>query len=57
MLHFLSEDLFTLTNSIDPEMRHFIWVFTVCKSTHVKVSHIQRVNEDFEDLYRAQVSG
>ena len=33
--------LFTLTNSVDPdEMPHYaafhsIWVFTVCKSTHL----------------------
>ena len=25
-------------------MLHFIWVFTVCKSTHLGVSPIQRVN-------------
>ena len=25
-------------------MLHFIWVFTVCKSTHLGVSRIQRVN-------------
>ena len=25
-------------------MQHFIWVFTVCKSTRVGVSHIQRVD-------------
>ena len=39
----LSEDLFTITNSVDPEeMEHFIWVFTDCKSTHLGVSHIQK---------------
>ena len=25
-------------------MLHFVWVFTVCKSTRVGVSSIQRVN-------------
>ena len=33
---------YSFTNSIDPyEMRLFIWVYTVCKSTH-----IQRVNNE-----------
>ena len=42
---FLFEDLFILTISVDPdEMQHYIWVFTVCKSTYLGVSHIQRVN-------------
>ena len=27
-------------------MLHFIWVFTACKSTHLGVSSIQRVNTD-----------
>ena len=35
-----------LTNSVDPdEMPYyaaFIWVFSVCKSTHLGVSHIQK---------------
>ena len=48
---------FTLTNSVDPDemqhyaafyfMLHFIWVFTVCKSTCLGVSRIQRVNVNF----------
>ena len=39
---------FTLTNSVDPdEMRHFIWVFTVCKSNSLGVSCIQRVKNNF----------
>ena len=38
----LSEDLFNLYN-IDPD-ETFIWVYTVCKSTHLGVSHIPRVN-------------
>ena len=25
-------------------MRHFIWVFTICQSTRLGVSNIQRVN-------------
>ena len=42
---FLSEDIFfTLTNSVDPdEMHHFIRVFTVCKSTCLGVSRIQKL--------------
>ena len=28
-------------------MRHFIWVFTVCKSIRLRVSHIQRVEVPF----------
>ena len=41
----LSEDMFTFTNSVDPyEMQHFIWVFTVCKSTHLGVSRVQWAN-------------
>ena len=49
----LSEDLFYLyTNSVDPDemqhnkcsiMLHFIWVFTVCKSTRLGVCRIQRI--------------
>ena len=40
-LYFLSENLFTLTNSVDSdEMQDFILVFTVCKSTHLCVSRI-----------------
>ena len=36
ILYILSEDLFHFTNSVDPdEMPHFIWVFTVCKNTHL----------------------
>ena len=27
------------------------------ESTHLRVLHVQRVNEDFEDLNRAQVPG
>ena len=45
-IYFLSEDHFYL-KSVDPDemphMWHFIWVFTVCKSTHLGVSNIQRV--------------
>ena len=26
-------------------MQHFIWVFTVCKSTYLGVSNTQRVNQ------------
>ena len=26
-------------------MRHFIWVFTVCQSTHLGISSIERVKE------------
>ena len=44
----MSEDLFTLANSLDPdEMPHdaaFHWFFTVCKSTCLGVSHIEGVN-------------
>ena len=33
-----------ITKSIDPdEMLHFIWVFTVCQSTHLVVTSIQMV--------------
>ena len=39
----LSEDIFTFTNSVDPD-ETFIWVYTVCKSSCLGVSHIQRVN-------------
>ena len=36
--------LFILTNSADIDlMRYFIWVYTVCQSTHLGVSSIQRV--------------
>ena len=39
---------FILTNSVDTdELQHFaafIWVFTVCKSTCLAVSHIQKIN-------------
>ena len=31
-------------------MLHFMWVFTVCKSTHLGVSRIQRVNLQKEPL-------
>ena len=45
---FLSENHFVLANSANPDemylMRHFIWVFTVCHSTHLGVSSPQRVN-------------
>ena len=42
ILHFLCEDLFTLTNSVVPDemphlMGHYIWNFTV-KSTCMRVS-------------------
>ena len=31
--------VFILANSVDPdEMRHFIWVFTVCQRTHLGVT-------------------
>ena len=42
----------SVTNSVGPDeiphnavisMRDFIWVFFFCKSTHLGVSHIQRV--------------
>ena len=34
-------DCFVLANSVDPdEMLHFIWVFTVCQSTHLVVTRI-----------------
>ena len=41
--------VYILANSADPDemphgMRHFIWVFTVCKSTNFWVSGFQRVN-------------
>ena len=44
-----SEDRFYLANSADlDEMLHYIWVFTVCGSTHLGVSGIKRViNIDF----------
>ena len=44
---FFSLNIFlTFTNSVDlDEMQHFIWVLTVCKSTCLGVSQIQRVNE------------
>ena len=46
-MYFLSEDLFYLINSVDPdEMQHFAAFhpgFTVCKSSHLGVSRIQRV--------------
>ena len=32
-------------------MRHFIWVFTVCQSTHLGVSGLQRVNNTDENKY------
>ena len=51
MYHFVWRS--TLTNSEDPDemphyeafiMRHSIWVFNVCNSTHLGVSHMQKVN-------------
>ena len=44
IMYFCLKIIFTLTNSVDPDemMRHFIWFFTVSKSTHL-VSPIQRV--------------
>ena len=42
-----SKVFLALTNSVDPDemphMRHFIRVFTVCKSTHLGVTSIQTV--------------
>ena len=36
---------FVSANSDDPdELCHFIWVFTVCQSTCLEVSGLQRVN-------------
>ena len=32
-------------------MLHFIWVFTVCKSTRLVVSRIQRVNDYIHATY------
>ena len=42
----MSEDLlYFITNHVDPdEMPQFIWVFTVCKNTHLEVSFIERIN-------------
>ena len=35
---------------------HFIWVFTVCESTFLEVSSIQRVNKvKCEDVYKYMV--
>ena len=45
-----------LANGADSdEMQHFIWVFTVCKSTHLGVSGIQRVIYD-NDSFQADTS-
>ena len=32
-------------------MLHFIWIFTVCQSTHLGVSHIQRVKHGLYVFY------
>ena len=42
---FLSLNIvFVLINGEDPdEMPHYIWVFTVCQSTHLEVNGIHRV--------------
>ena len=41
----------TLVNTADPDemqqMLHFIWVFTVCQSTHLAVSSIKRVKRPY----------
>ena len=38
-----------LANSVDPDncafMQHFIWVFTVCQSTHLEVSSRQKFRD------------
>ena len=48
IVFFVTISFFTLTNSEDPDERpHFIWVFTVCKSTHLGVTRIQRVKHVF----------
>ena len=45
----VSQDyVFILANSTDPDemlhMQHFIWVCTVCQSTHLRVPGMQRDN-------------
>ena len=44
---------FVLENSADPDemlhMQHFIWVFTVCKSTALGFSGLKRVKKGFID--------
>ena len=32
-------------------MRHLIWIFTVCKSTHLGVSSIQRIKKERTHIY------
>ena len=38
-------------------MLHFIWVFTVCKSTHLGVSQIQRVKEASNEKFDVVLFG
>ena len=55
IVFFCLKIFFTFTNSVDPDechmMWHFIRVFTVCKSTRLGVSHIQRVNRQFKFIH------
>ena len=49
---------FFLANGADPEemsqLRHFIWVFTFCESTHLGVSNLQRLNQ-YPTLYKLTI--
>ena len=43
-MYFCPTFFFFIANSADPdEMPHFIWVFTVCQSTCLLVSRMQRI--------------
>ena len=39
-----------IANSVEPDEMHFIWVYTVCQSTRLGVSCIQRVNPFLQRL-------
>ena len=54
IVHYLNYDVFLslkmkidlmIAKSEDPDEMHFFGVFTLCRSTHLGVSSIQRINE------------
>ena len=46
----LSEDLSLTLQTVDPDEMPWIWIFTVCKSTHLGGSRIQRVEATLHSI-------